>query len=110
MQRSSRKACVPESDKHIRTRNHDKSPRKVKLMCHSLSDPRGAGQLRETPFPTPDPPQREKPSQFAKALAIHTLRWLRGVDLNHRPLGYEFKGKLIRIARVQGHRMAITSV
>ncbi len=21
--------------------------------------------------------------------------WLRGVDLNHRPLGYEFKGKLI---------------
>jgi hypothetical protein len=22
-------------------------------------------------------------------------RWLRGVDLNHRPLGYEFKGKLI---------------
>ena len=24
------------------------------------------------------------------------LSWLRGVDLNHRPLGYEFKGKLIR--------------
>ncbi len=24
------------------------------------------------------------------------LRWLRGVDLNHRPLGYEFKGKLIQ--------------
>jgi hypothetical protein len=22
-------------------------------------------------------------------------KWLRGVDLNHRPLGYEFKGKLI---------------
>ena len=21
--------------------------------------------------------------------------WLRGVDLNHRPLGYEFNGKLI---------------
>jgi len=22
--------------------------------------------------------------------------WLRGVDLNHRPLGYEFNGKLIQ--------------
>jgi hypothetical protein len=29
-------------------------------------------------------------------------RWLRGVDLNHRPLGYEFKGKLI-LNNLQAH-------
>jgi len=28
--------------------------------------------------------------------------WLRGADLNHRPLGYEFKGKLIR-KNLQAH-------
>ncbi len=28
-------------------------------------------------------------------LFVYDCVWLRGVDLNHRPLGYEFKGKLI---------------
>jgi hypothetical protein len=35
-------------------------------------------------------------------LLVSNLVWLRGVDLNHRPLGYEFKGKLI-LNNLQAH-------
>jgi hypothetical protein len=38
---------------------------------------------------------------YCKLLKIGWL-WLRGVDLNHRPLGYEFKGKLIQ-KNLQAH-------
>jgi hypothetical protein len=33
--------------------------------------------------------------KWENATAVPVRSWLRAVDLNHRPLGYEFKGKLI---------------
>jgi hypothetical protein len=36
------------------------------------------------------------PEAFGEILQNPREGWLRGVDLNHRPLGYEFNGKLIR--------------